>query len=253
MTVRLLAGRAELQAVESLFGTIWQTEPAAPMMTTELLCAFAVSGNYVAGAFLGADLVGASVGFFAPPAEQTLHSHITGVVPAAAGHSVGLALKQHQRAWALERGATTITWTFDPLVARNAHFNLAKLGATATAYLPDFYGPLHDRINGDDDTDRLLLRWNLLTPAGPVDAGLAREQGATVALDRSPGGEPVPGPAGGRTVLVAVPKDIEKLRVTDPERARQWRVGLRETLTRLLAEGATITGYDRSGWYVVTR
>ena len=65
------------------------------------------------------------------------------------GHQVGHALKMHQRRWALERGLSTITWTFDPLVARNAYFNLAKLGATPVHYYEDFYGELGDELGGD--------------------------------------------------------------------------------------------------------
>ena len=69
--------------------------------------------------------------------------------PRAAGRSVGFALKLHQRAWALLRGVSEIAWTFDPLVSRNAYFNLVKLAARAGEYLPNFYGAMHDAINGE--------------------------------------------------------------------------------------------------------
>src|SRR3712207_7442617 len=62
--------------------------------------------------------------------------------------------KLHQRAWAIARGVHEVAWTFDPLVARNAWFNLTKLGARATEYLPNFYGPMDDGINGADESDR---------------------------------------------------------------------------------------------------
>ena len=61
-------------------------------------------------------------------------------------------------------GVSEIAWTFDPLVSRNAYFNLIKLGADAVEYLPNFYGPMLDTINGDDDSDRLLIKWRLLDP-----------------------------------------------------------------------------------------
>ena len=87
--------------------------------------------------------------------------------------NVGYALKLHQRAWALQRGIATITWTFDPLVRRNAYFNLAKLGVRATRYLPNFYGAMQDPINAGDDTDRLLVDWDLASPPKRPDRGHA--------------------------------------------------------------------------------
>ncbi|HEX8007458.1 MAG TPA: GNAT family N-acetyltransferase, partial [Trebonia sp.] len=166
--IRELTGLADLDAACRLFGEIWRPEPASPPMTIELMRALAKAGNYVAGAFDGGSgggpLIGACVGFFGPPADETLHSHIAGVSAAAAGRGVGFALKLHQRAWALRRDVIEIAWTFDPLVRRNAHFNLAKLGARPTEYLTNFYGGMNDGINGADDTDRLLVRWQLRAP-----------------------------------------------------------------------------------------
>ncbi|WFF00148.1 GNAT family N-acetyltransferase [Micromonospora sp. WMMD964] len=252
----------DLRAVHRLLISIWQPAPDNPPMTPELLRALSLAGNYVAGAFDGSALVGACVGFFAAPERRELHSHIAGVSATVLGRGVGHALKLHQRAWALQQGATTIAWTFDPLVGRNAYFNLVKLAATPTRYLTNFYGSMHDRINGDDDTDRLLLHWSLTDPevrqasAGSVrrwDAAARRRAGAAVALDRDADGAPVIGSITGDDVLVATPEDIEKLRVTDPATARQWRRALREVLGSLLAEDATVLGFDRAGWYLLTR
>jgi predicted GNAT superfamily acetyltransferase len=260
--IRPLTELDEFAAVCRLYDAIWRPDPANPPVTAELLRALSKAGNYVAGAYDGTGLVGAAAGFFGAPLHRELHSHITGVSAAALGRSVGFALKLHQRAWALQRSVTTITWTFDPLVRRNAHFNLAKLAAVPAEYLPNFYGGMHDSINAGDDTDRLLIRWELTAPhvarasAGvprSCDADAYRAAGAVVALDRSPSGDPVRGPSGGDTVLVAVPADVEALRVTAPGSARAWRAAVRETLGPLLAEGARVDGFDRAGWYVVTR
>ncbi|MGW6461447.1 hypothetical protein ACWF94_36895, partial [Streptomyces sp. NPDC055078] len=86
-------------------------------------------------------------------------------------------------------------------------------------------------------------------------AGAARAAGATVALGVSATGGPVTGHADGhaRTVLVAVPEDIEALRKSDPDRAARWRTAVREVLGGLLAGGARVRGFDRTGWYVVDR
>jgi predicted GNAT superfamily acetyltransferase len=260
--VRLVAEPTDLRAVCRLFDSIWQADPADAAVTPSLLRALSKAGSYVAGAYDGSGLIGACVGFFAAPTRHELHSHIAGVSAAARGRNVGRAMKLHQRAWALSQGVATVTWTFDPLVRRNAYFNLVKLGGTPEQYLPDFYGSMGDAINGNDTTDRLLLRWDLTTE--PVaraargihrrwDAAALRDAGAVTGLDRSAAGEPVPGTPEGRTVLVAVPPDIESLRRTDPACARQWRTAVRDVLGPLLDRGAAVVGFDRAGWYVLDR
>lgn len=255
--VREVQDLRELGSVVALFATIWGRDESPPV-TLELLRAFTKAGNYVGGAFEGDTLVGACVGFFHAPAEDALHSHIAGVSSAATGRSVGFALKLHQRSWALLRGVSEIAWTFDPLVSRNAHFNLVKLGAVPVEYLPNFYGAMPDRINGADDSDRLLVRWPLRAPAvqaaswgDSTPAPLA--PGAVVALGAGVDGLPVRGRLDGDTSLVAVPGDIESLRRTDPAAAQLWRVAVREVLTELVADGSRITGFDRTGGFVVRR
>lgn len=256
--VRDLTEYPELNAVVSLFSTIWGRDRNPPI-TIELLRAFAKAGNYIGGAFDGDELVGASVAFSSAQGAA-LHSHIAGVSSAARGRSVGNALKLHQRAWAMERGFTEIAWTFDPLVGRNAHFNLVKLAAEPVEYLTNFYGGMHDSINGEDDTDRLLVRWVLdaepviEASAGRVvhgDAAAERAAGAVEALGVSTEGAPVSGRSGSGTTLVAVPLDIESMRATDPALASEWRMALRIVLSGLMASGAKVTGYDRAGWYIL--
>ncbi|WP_260327792.1 GNAT family N-acetyltransferase [Streptomyces sp. Ag109_O5-1] len=262
VTVRELAGHDELEAVSRLYDTIWRPDPTNPLMTTELLRALSKSGNYVVGAYDGQELVGASVAFFGAPPDGLLYSHIAGVSDRMRGRNVGFALKLHQRAWALLHGASTIQWTFDPLIRRNAHFNLAKLAASPAEYLPDFYGGMNDAINGGDESDRLLIRWHLQEPkvitasAGHgalFDVAAARAAGALVALDTSEDGRPVPGRQDAGTLLVAVPRDIEALRVSDRRTAKDWRLAVREVLGGLLNDGARVTGFDRAGWYLLTR
>ncbi len=261
VSVREVADLAELEGVVQLLATIWGRD-VNPPATVELLRALTKAGNYVGGAFEGDRLVGASVGFFHAPAENALHSHITGVEPGLNGRHVGFALKLHQRAWALLRGVSEIAWTFDPLVSRNAYFNVVKLGAQPAEYLPNFYGTMLDSINGNDDSDRLLVRWRLLSPqvvaacAGSNTPARAHDElaaGATVGLSISDAGAPAPGNLRGETVLVAVPTDIGKLRSGDAGLAERWRVSVRITLAALLADGGRIEGFDRAGWYVVRR
>jgi predicted GNAT superfamily acetyltransferase len=252
IAVRELHEIAEFERVLELYDEIWHFGSGDPPVTLELMCAFAHSGNYVAGAFDGDRLVGGSVGFFA--AGGTLHSHITGTT---ARQGVGLELKLHQRRWALERGLECITWTYDPLVRRNAHFNLAKLGARPQEYLPCFYGVMDDAINQGDESDRVLAVWPLTDPR--VEAAVRRvpylpdvPEDAVVGLGGD-GDRPVGGRTDGRVVLVAVPEDIERLRGVDAGAAKAWRHAVRDVLGGLMEEGATVTGFHRKTYYVVER
>ncbi|MCC5578403.1 GNAT family N-acetyltransferase [Microtetraspora sp. AC03309] len=252
VAVRELHTIAEFEDVFRFFDDIWHPEPGGAPITVELMRALSHSGNYVTGAYEGDRLSGASVGFLAAPAGRVLHSHVTG---ASIGRGIGYTLKLHQRDWALARGLDRITWTYDPLVRRNAHFNLAKLGARPEEYLPSFYGTMEDAINGGDESDRMLAIWRLTDPH--VLAAVRREPyapqippDAAIGLaDRD--GHPVPGRTDARTVLVAVPGDIESLRRTDPGAAKAWRHAVREVLGGLLRDDYRVTGFHRKSCYVV--
>ncbi|MEV5407289.1 GNAT family N-acetyltransferase [Thermopolyspora sp. NPDC052614] len=253
IAVRELHEVGEYLQVVRLFGGIWG--PDLQPVTIEMMRALAHSGNYVAGAFDGESLVGASVAFLAMPAGRALHSHITGA--AGAGRGIGLALKLHQREWALARGIERITWTYDPLVRRNAYFNLVKLGARPEEYLPSFYGPMEDAINAGDETDRMLAVWRLNAPH--VAAAARREpypvvvpRDAVVGLE-SRDGRPVVGRWDAPVVLVEVPPDITAMRREDPGAAKAWRYALRDTLCGLLGDGARIIGFHNKSYYVVER
>ena len=109
---------------------------------------------------LDEQIVGGSFGFLGRHlGEPSLHSHVTGILPGVRRTGLGRAMKLHQRAWAADHGLAWVTWTFDPLVRRNAWFNLGVLGAHVHEYLVDFYGPIDDAINAGDESDRLLVAW----------------------------------------------------------------------------------------------
>jgi predicted GNAT superfamily acetyltransferase len=253
-----LEAMPDLKAVERLFGDIWSTGAQPSPVSGELMRALAHAGNYVAGAFDVSSgdrsLAGACIGFFGPPDGRTMHSHIAGVTAGARGRNVGYALKLHQHAWALRHGVQQITWTFDPLVSRNAYFNIAKLGATPTAYLTDFYGEMSDGINAGQGSDRLLVTWHV-RPTLDLSRRDGETSGARVLLEESTDGLPVKGlslaSANGEPALVRVPRDIEQLRHTSPAVARSWRSAVGEVLGGLLAEGRRVSGFTRRGYYVV--
>jgi predicted GNAT superfamily acetyltransferase len=268
VVVRELESLAELEAMIALFDEIWEPDAGNPSVRLDLLRAMTKAGNYASGAYDVASgaLLGACVGFFGPPSHAELHSHIAGVRAAGLGRSVGFALKVHQRAWSLRRDVRVVAWTYDPLIRRNAYFNLVKLGARPVEYLRNFYGVMEDVINGGTETDRMLVHWDLRSAAAaeasagrPRPASFAdeRARGAVVALSADEAGGPAPGlPAAGgprsRRFLVGVPADIEAMRLSEPDRAAAWRAALRDVLSPLLAGGARVTGFDRAGWYVVS-
>ena len=244
-----------LTAASALIADVWQTGDES-QLPAELMRAMTHAGNYAAGAYADGTMVGTIVGFLGRDDDGIyLHSHILGVSKRHRGANVGFALKEHQRAWSLARNIRKVTWTFDPLVRRNAHFNLQKLGASATEYHERFYGDMMDGINAGDETDRLLIVWQLDAPRA-VEAASARlaepSDAGTVAL-AADGDEPRRGELAGDIVLCQTPADIIALRTTDPKRASRWRVALRETLGAALHDGYRVAGFTRAGWYVLGR
>ncbi len=154
-----LADSLELQQqVLEVVDRIWRPPPGEPVITLGVLRAMVHAGNYCSAALLDGRLVGVCLGFLGdhPPPVPAL-AHRRGHPSRAAGRHIGYALKLHQRAWALDRGLDTVTWTFDPLVRRNAYFNTVKLAARPVEYLVDFYGEMTDEINVGQGSDRLLV------------------------------------------------------------------------------------------------
>lgn len=263
VVVRELESLADLAAVVGLFDQIWDPDGTNSSVRLDMLRALTKAGNYASGAYDAATgtLLGACIGFFGPPSRGELHSHIAGVLPAGLGRSVGFALKVHQRAWCLRRDVGLVAWTYDPLIRRNAYFNLVKLGARPVEYLRNFYGVMDDVINGGTETDRVLVHWDLRSAAAaeasagrprPASFEAERARGAVVALSAGADGWPVPGTDAGAVFLVGVPADIEAMRGAAPARAAAWRTALRDVLSPLLAAGGRVTGFDRSGGYVVS-
>jgi predicted GNAT superfamily acetyltransferase len=247
--IRCLDEVDDLLGAMSVFREIWAFPDGEAPISAELLRALAFAGGYVAGAFADGAMVGASAGFLAQrDGALHLHSHISGVTPPYQGKHVGLALKQHQRQWALDRGVDAVEWTFDPLVRRNAFFNLEKLGAVVVDFKADFYGEMHDAINAGDPTDRAVVQWDLKRER----ASTARDDGAVI-LHAGDDGQPIVDKAGGDVFRAWVPDDIVALRHADPERARAWRLALRDSFGAAINDGYHATAMSRDGWYRLER
>jgi predicted GNAT superfamily acetyltransferase len=240
LDIRVLHDATEMRRLTTLFNQVWGT--ITPPVGVELLRAIQHAGGYVVATYLDDQVVGGSLGFLGRhEGAPSLHSHITGILPGLRRTGLGRAMKLHQRAWAVDHDLTWVTWTFDPLVRRNAWFNIDVLGAHVHEYLVDFYGPIDDAINAGDESDRLLVAWPTIESD---DAGAA---GAD------------PGDAGARpavaegapAVAVATPDDIVVLRRTDRAAATAWRQRVRLELGGRLARGGRVAGFTREGEYLV--
>lgn len=226
----------------------------------------AVTGGIVLGAYAitapddpaGLVPVGLAFGFPAVGGERVWHhSHLLAVHPEWRGTGMAVALKLEQRRLALRQGMTMMTWTFDPLIARNARLNLGKLGARATSYHPDWYALEDDRITAFP-ADRLMVEWDLTAmhaerPAPPPRGQMALEaQSNAVGLGGLGPGIPRLYLAGGR-VLAEVPTRLDGL---DDATRRSWRMALRDVLGTYLSRGYVVSDLARDGtraYYVLSR
>ena len=251
----------DAREVAEVLARIWATPASRAPVSPELAWALAHSGNYVALARSDGEVIGAAVAFRSRDEQgDFLHSHIAGVLPEWQGASVGFALKQHQRSWTIDTGLDRIEWTFDPLVGRNAYFNVVKLGAQLTRYYVDFYGDLDDGINAGDETDRCLVTW-LVTSSRADRASRGDHTDYDIEAIRAAGGkdtltignrnQPILGATDAAVRLVQTPRDILELRRDNAEVALAWRQALRQVLTAAFADGLEVVGVTRDSWYVV--
>lgn len=240
VVVRTVHGATEIRAVSELLARVWGTPADTSPAPRNVLSAIADTDGYVAGAWLDGELVGASFGVtYLDTDGPALRSQVTGTLRPR--HGVGEALKRHQRAWAAERGMRRITWTFDPLVRSNAHFNLVRLGARIVRFVPDFYGSLDDGLNGADETDRCVVSWEVAAGerASPMvsSAQLLADGSHRALLGVDADGEPHLFDHLGPAVLVATPDDIVAMRQTQPDLAVCWRRAIRRAFSAAFDAG----------------
>ncbi|MDJ0348150.1 hypothetical protein [Cryobacterium sp. PH29-G1] len=265
---------AGLLEVEALFNTVWRLPAGESVMPSELLRSMSHAGcNVTVARDESGRLVGAAAALVTPrapsippntnqpaadqaPARQSpsMYSLIAGVLPGVGDHGVGFAMKQHQRAWGLARDLREMTWTFDPLVSRNARFNLTKLGAHARKYAVDFYGPMQGEVNANDESDRLVAVWPLTSDTTAACSERRPEAVAGPVVERravlrlGPDGEPALVAAHG-ALWCRVPTDIVALRAQNPRVAAEWRHSIRSIFTDVFASGHVARGVSRDGWY----
>jgi predicted GNAT superfamily acetyltransferase len=253
--IRPLETLAELKACVALQEETWG-EGFSERVPVSLLKVSARLGGVVSGAFGpdGDSLLGFVFGITGWVERRPVHwSDMLAVAPAARGLGLGRRLKLHQRERVVALGVERMHWTFDPLVARNAHLNLNRLGAVVREYAEDFYGASNSPLHGALGTDRFVATWDLTTArvlsrlggAPPASPGVSGHRAvmaieSDVATGVAIPGEPLVDVVSGAPVRVPIPSDIDALRDRDPASAATWRRATRAALTRWIGEGYVV-------------
>lgn len=272
MQIRAVRGWSELNACEALQREVWG-EGFRDVVPASLLKVVREIEGVVSGAFHpGEGLVGFVFGLDGRIGGEPVHwSHMLAVRKSFRGEGLGRRLKEHQRERVLEAGIPEMRWTFDPLVARNAHFNLNRLGVRVVDYVPQMYGETGSRLHRGLGTDRFVVAWDLEAhgageeapgrslPRRTVPGRGSRGQPPDGLPTAGPGGAPFPAAGDGGADLppvlrVEVPSDIHAVRDDDPDEAAGWRERTREAFLSAFEAGYRITGFvpgpDR-GFYVL--
>lgn len=244
--VHLAQSPSELHLVREVCDAVWPAVSGSTQLQPNLLKAITYSGGYASIALADGEPVGAAVALPGRHRDATtgwievLHSHMAGVVSGARDRGIGTALKQHQRLWALQQQLPVISWTFDPLVRRNAVFNLRNLGVEVARYEVNFYGAMDDELNHGDETDRLLAWW-------PV----ASARAVRAAIHPLPAINTTVADLGSTCQIIEIPEDIVGLRQANPSEAMEWRLRVRREFQKALTNHEQVLGVDDCGNYVL--
>ena len=226
ISIRPFASPEEMQECVTLQKEIWRFSDA-DLVPHQMFVVAHRTGGQVIGAFAR----GRAIGFVLAVAalrggSAYIHSHMAAVLPAYQNRGIGRRLKLAQRDDALERGIDLIEWSFDPLQLKNAHFNIARLGATVREYIPNLYGQTSSPLHCGMPTDRLVAQWWIRQPR--VAAVLA-------------GRPPKPSPGGER---VRVPLNIHELCERDPQEGRRLQAEIRAQFQQLFGRSLLVSGFE---------
>jgi predicted GNAT superfamily acetyltransferase len=184
------------------------------------------------------------------------------VRPEARNYGLGRRLKEFQRRAVQQLGGVVIYWTYDPLVARNAHLNFNVFGVRTAEYVEDMYGETESPLHRGIGTDRFIVAWPV------ADAGVQRRleethaAGSDRSLLQSPilnaGNAATAGERVGGAARVEVPADINSLQESDRDEAIKWRHSTRAAFRRALDAGLTVQGFVidecvQRGYYLLAR
>ena len=264
--IRSLFLYEEMVQAEDLQRIVWPGSET-DIVPAHLSMAISHNGGAMFGAYDQGKLVGYLMGFLGTDSEDPDRlemtclkhcSHQVGVHPAYRDRGIGFALKQAQREEVLKQGIRLITWTYDPLLSRNAYLNIRRLGAVCDTYLQRAYGEMRDALNTGVESDRFQVDWWVTSPRvssrfekvrKPLTIAHYLETGAekvnTSILDNA--GHLVPGeaiyPPEGVIALVEIPPDFHALKGFDLGVAKCWREHSREVFTSLFAAGYLVTDF----------
>ena len=258
LVIRDLDSFEDLQQAEKVEKEVWGL---ADMDVLPLTMAIATkeAGNIWLGAFDKDRLIGFAFGFLGmEQGHVMLHSHMLAVRDAYRDLNVGLKLKLAQRDRALGARLQEMTWTFDPLQSKNAHFNFLKLGVVSHTYKINFYGPETSSPLHRNGTDRLWVRWPLASRrvqeriqgkdkrAELLDilsrlSPLIRFNG-----DGRPARTDVQTAVSRQRVAIEIPSDIGEVERKDPALAQEWREATRWAFTEALKAGFIVAEFCRT-------
>lgn len=228
------------------------------------------NGGLLAGAFVDGALAGFVWGFLGfdertQPPRLKHCSHQLGVHPAYRNLGLGFLLKRFQWAFVRSQGIELITWTYDPLLAANAHLNIARLSAVCNTYRRDEYGNLNDDLNAGLPTDRFQVDlWVNSERAAVAMSGGPRSTFTeeTCWLNQpDPDGKLLPPAASDlaalpQRVALAIPLDFQAVRSARPEASATWRYATRDVFEALFRGGYTVVDFLRRpacGVYMLQR
>ena len=230
LEIRELNNLQDQDSGRKIFDLTWSMD-AGSEITPNLLKAMVHGGSYLSGAFIEDKIVGAAFAFPATNHGLHLHSHMTAVLREYRDKGVGHALKIDQWSWAKKNEYSHLSWTFDPLVRRNAKLNVVKLGVDISAYHPNFYGDMPDALNAGDESDRLMVSWRT-----DIDAPKARE----LIIKPEPG-----------DILIEIPEDIVEIRSKDQSQSLKWRRQVRGQFMTAFEKNGKVIGFSANNEYVV--
>ncbi len=215
------------------------------------------NGGVCIGAFDGEAMVGFVWGMIARREDRMFHhSHMVGVLPSCRGKRIGERLKWAQRDRVLGQGMDLIHWTYDPLQAPNANFNINRLGVVIQKYSMNFYGETSTPLHGGLPTDRFEVEWLLRSP-GVIEAceGKRADRKEWEKLPRAnstrlqgelPSCEELELELDARELLVEIPPDITRIMSEDPKLALSWRLEIRGILQNYMRRGYSVVGFHVS-------
>ena len=267
--IRLIETPEEMTLIEELQRQVWSGSETE-VVPAHLLITTIHNGGVILGAFVENQLVGFVFGFpgldMVPDGPQPKHcSHLLAVLPGWRDSGLGFALKRAQWQVVRHQGLDHITWTYDPLLSRNAYLNIAKLGAVCNTYRRSEYGEMRDGLNAGLPSDRFQVDWWLNTRR--VERRLSRRKRPHLGLDHftKAGIQPLYSStlaAGswlkppehylqpeGSLLLAEIPVDFMALKAADMPLAQSWRLISREVFESCFHDGYLVTDfiYDRSG------